>query len=56
MHDFDAVNLMTTINKIKASISAIFKNDEKLIDKARHIYFDNNTISLDKKINEDGPY
>ena len=45
--DFNAVNLMSTIHKLKACVSVLIKDDVALINEARTIYFNHNTITYD---------
>ena len=51
--DFNAVNLMSTIHKLKACVSVLIKDDVHLINEARTIYFNHNTITYD--YDEDQP-
>ena len=38
---------MSTIHKLKACVSVLIKNDKNLINEARTIYFNHNTITYD---------
>lgn len=53
MNEMNLFTILQTIQKLKAGLSVIIKNDHKLIEEARKIYLLNSRIYMDPKEEED---
>jgi len=47
--ELNVIYLLKTINKLKAGLSAIVRNDKNLIKRAKMLYINNSVVSMDKK-------
>lgn len=45
--EMDITNMLTTIHKLKAGLSAVINEDEKLVERTKHYFYSNSTIFSD---------
>ena len=53
MHEMNLFTILQTIQKLKAGVSVLIKNDHKLIEEAREMYLKNSRIYMDPKEEEE---
>ena len=45
--ELDVVNMLSTIQKLKAGMSAIMADDERMMEKTKRFFYSNSTIFSD---------